>query len=270
MNFDCRETKGRKKIGMIEKNQVKGGFIKLSAPQMQIYQMVEGGYEKASTISASMISEKYRNEESMRYSLKTLFKSFSIFRTCIKSENGKPVQWIDDNYELKDEQIEHLNFKEQGDFEKWVIEEAQKPLSLDKPLFVFMTICVNGQYGMFIRLSHIISDGLSLYLIANYLDDIYTAKYIDNKVLCIEEYPYMEIIEDGEKYRASDKYLNDIEFWREQIKEGCNFISLSDKKREGYKTVRHEFKYSIEDSRIIENFCNTNNISEFVLFFVFF
>ena len=162
MNFDCRETKGRKKIGMIEKNQVKGGFIKLSAPQMQIYQMVEGGYEKASTISASMISEKYRNEESMRYSLKTLFKSFSIFRTCIKSENGKPVQWIDDNYELKDEQIEHLNFKEQGDFEKWVIEEAQKPLSLDKPLFVFMTICVNGQYGMFIRLSHIISDGLSL------------------------------------------------------------------------------------------------------------
>lgn len=254
-------------IGMIEKNQMKGGVFNLSAPQMQIYQMVEGGYEKASTISASMISGKYRDEESMRYSLKTLFKSFSIFRTCIKSENGKPVQWIDDNYELKDEQIEHLNFKEQGDFEKWVIEEAQKPLSLDKPLFVFMTVCVNGQYGMFIRLSHIISDGLSLYLIANYLDDIYTAKYIDNKVLCIEEYPYMEMIEDGEKYRDSDKYLNDIKFWREQIKEGCNFISLSDKKREDYKTVRYEFKYSIEDSRIIEDFCKTSNISEFVLFF---
>lgn len=203
---------------MVVKEQVNSSIFNLSAPQMQIYQMVEGGYDKASTISASMISKKYRDEESMRYSLRTLFESFSIFRTFIKIENGKPLQWIDKNYQLREDEIDHLIFKSVEDFNKWVNEEAQKPLPLDEPLFVFMTVCVNGQYGMFIRLSHIISDGLSLYLIANYLDNIYTAKYIENRELAIEDYPYMEIIEDGEKYRGSNKFLEDIKFWRELIK----------------------------------------------------
>ncbi|WP_454382548.1 amino acid adenylation domain-containing protein [Streptococcus sp. Marseille-Q7156] len=252
---------------MVVKEQVNSSIFNLSAPQMQIYQMVEGGYDKASTISASMISKKYRDEESMRYSLRTLFESFSIFRTFIKIENGKPLQWIDKNYQLREDEIDHLIFKSVEDFNKWVNEEAQKPLPLDEPLFVFMTVCVNGQYGMFIRLSHIISDGLSLYLIANYLDNIYTAKYIENRELAIEDYPYMEIIEDGEKYRGSNKFLEDIKFWRELIKQGTSFISLSDKKREAYKTIRHEFKYSVEFSRVIEDFCKANNISEFVLFF---
>jgi len=142
------------------------------------------------------------------------------------------------------------------------IKKNKKKLGLmDNELSCFDIILIQlpNASGAFIKMNHIISDGWSMYLIANQL-----LKSLNNEEFKSYEYNYF--IENNKNYELSERGIIDKEYFKNEWLKYPNQTVIFPGRIYSFKGKRKEFAFDIEVSNKIKNYCKENQISESVFF----
>ena len=142
------------------------------------------------------------------------------------------------------------------------IKKRKKKLGLsDTTLscFDFIIIQLPNVSGAFIKMNHIISDGWSMYLVANQF-----LKALNNE--SFKTYEYKDYIENDKKYKISQRGLEDREFFKNEWLKNPKPTICFPGDINSFEAKRNEFEFDELLSNKIKEYCLVNNLSESVLF----
>lgn len=191
-----------------------------------------------------------------------IIETNDILRTRIVEENNIPKQYISN---VEHEIFKTYIFKEDTDNElnKTVSKIAEQRLPIENSkLYDIRIIQNNKETCVCVKIHHIISDAWTLGQVAEQIKENYLKLY--NKEEIDIKPSYIEYIKKEQKYRVSDKYLKDKEFWDDYVKElECEneFEIVKDK-----RSRRIQKDISLDFYSKISAFCEKNKISEYAFF----
>ena len=183
-------------------------------------------------------------------------------RLRINVENNKPYQYITE-YKYEEFKTYILDDNTDKAFDKIINKIAgQRFEILNNKLYDIQILQNKIETCVCVKTHHIISDAWTLGQVAEQIKSYYL-KILNNEK--IENNPsYINYINKDIKYRGSDKFLIDKEYWDEYVKElNCenNFEISRDKKS---KRIRKPIDIAVYNK--IHNFCEKNKISEYTFF----
>lgn len=203
--MECNErcyynlTHSQKRIWYIEK-------VELNSPLHNI-----GGCLKIS---------KNVNIEKLKETINIVIKKNEALRLRFTEKDGQPVQYISD---FKEELIDFLDFSNfdepQIEYEKWSNSTFEKAFKLENSkLYYFRIYKINErEYGILLKIHHIISDGWSISLIEKQICEIYSKLVKNDTIYQNEHYSYIDFIKEEKNYLSSDRFAKNKSFWNEKF-----------------------------------------------------
>jgi len=132
----------------------------------------------------------------------------------IDTEDG-PRQYVADHVSAEMVYVDR-------DAHAWMRADMARPFDRDR-LFTFALLkAVPDRFYWYARYHHLIADGLSMNLIARRVAACYSsAEAFDGS--------WLELVDEEERYRGSEQHQRDREFWREQLRDRPEPLTLSGK-----------------------------------------
>lgn len=188
-----------------------------------------------------------------------LYDALSIRFT---NDEGKIFQYFDDEHEPN---IEIVDFRNDTDsrsaYEQWLnVKLKELFVMYDKPLYDIVIIKFGErEFGYFIKMHHIISDGWSIQMFTRKMCDIYDAIYNNVSInLSNTSYSYRDYMISENNYIVSNRYQKNEEFWLKEFKNApCIAAKLSNEVLAKRKTC----EIGVDNSDRIYRFCKSNNVS---------
>ncbi len=186
------------------------------------------------------------------------------------NDGGEPRQYLSEYQEFD---IKCFDYSASGDFHaamEWGQAEADKPMALyDTDLFDCAVFKIsNRESWFFAKVHHVISDGISMVLVANQIIDLYLELVKGVQEPRVEHPSYLEHIQSELAYERSERFRKDKEYWNAQFSSIPEFTSL--KRSESYRISTEAVRFSkiVPESlyRDLQLFCKEYNISELSLF----
>jgi len=174
----------------------------------------------------------------------------------------EPWQYI---AEYEEHDFEIMDFSYDGgpeDFHRWTLRDMKKPFDNDSDLFFFAIFKYSGNRGGFyVKLHHIISDAWGISLMTHDIITVYWS--LKNGIeTAIARDSYLEYLENDMEYRSSAKYEKDHAFWQEEFRKIPELTAL--KSGKSIAAERKTYIIAAMDLDVINNFCQTQKISNFV------
>ena len=185
----------------------------------------------------------------------SLIETFENLRLRISNKNGELVSYID-KFTFTD--YPFVQFKSENDLQKFAEDFINAPIDSNDILFKCIVFCTPEKSGYLICAHHIIIDGFSTQIMADFFDNYLNGKqYISEKIHSYEEY-----VKTEETYKKSNRFNRDKKFWTEQFstKPNCSVIQ---QKSANFDYSASELNLEIPHQVFIKatNFCNKNDIS---------
>ena len=236
----------------------------LTNPQKSIWNMEKFFENTINNICTPAIVYEKLDKKLLEKSINNVVKNNDNFRIHITLENGLPMQYIAD-YEPFN--LDFIYINEKSELREIEMQEVSYNFSmLNSPLFRFkVAVFKNGFFAIVLTVNHIIADswGLSL-VIKNILKEYHSLK--NNIDLSKEENTsYLDYIKSEEKYKNSEKYIKDKEYWEDvfrTIPENITFpSSKSIVSSISSCAERKTFELDTDFVKEINSFCKRNNVS---------
>ncbi|MED1738743.1 amino acid adenylation domain-containing protein [Bacillus swezeyi] len=208
-------------------------------------------------ILTEAIRQFVRTNETMRFRL-------------MFDEEDEPKQYV---AEHKPFEIEYFDAAKTGNVSeilKWGQAEARRPLPLyDNPLFKFAVVHISPvESWFFVKVHHIISDGISMTLLGNRITDIYLKLSNGETDLEAVQSSFTEHIQSELDYEDSKRFQKDKAYWNAQYEDIPEPLSLkqSDSNQICLDAVRLSKEISPALYKKIQAYCKDYNISVLSLF----
>lgn len=170
---------------------------------------------------------------------------------------------------FKEQDYDLIDFSiEQTDFYRWEKKVSRIPFSFyDSDLFYFaMLKFSDSEGGFYVKCHHINLDAWSIVLLSNQVLQYYCSLRDGIFPQDTDRKSFIDHIRDEEKYLNSFRFEKDKKYWGEIIARIKDPNIFSWKKT--YKTAakRNSQKISLELSKKINQFCQENKVSPFIVF----
>ena len=238
----------------------------LTSSQKNIWN-VQKYYEDTtiSSICGALFFEENFKEDVMQRALNLLIQEQSGLRLRMQIKNGEVRQEVQ---EYIPEVFPVHTFENKKAFEEFVQKESaiMFPLTNSK-LYHFYNCRIHGKTAVFVILSHLIADGWTLSLVCSRIS-AYIRQILNNECFETEEQDYRRHIEDEIRYRNSEKYQKDQQFF-ESIYEEVPKQTRIKNGHSGIKTPaskRYERKLESRDAADIRSYCKTHQLTPTVIF----
>ncbi|MEW9701882.1 amino acid adenylation domain-containing protein, partial [Paenibacillus sp. SI8] len=153
---------------------------------------------------------------------------------------------------------------------QWCEHKLEQPFQLhDANLFEFAIFKFSSdERRVFIKIHHLISDGISMVLAVNEIIDRYIALANDGTILDEKSITYIDYVRNEPAYEASDRYAKDQNYWHEEFHTIPEFTSL--KTYDLYRVSTASARESVIVPQALREqmaaFCKEHNVSVFTLF----
>ncbi|UHA72100.1 non-ribosomal peptide synthetase [Paenibacillus sp. 481] len=152
----------------------------------------------------------------------------------------------------------------------WIQQQFSTPFTLyDRPLYDFALLLLDGRLQYFyIKLHHIMYDGIASVLIANEILDIYIRK-MSALELTTSSHSYLEYTQTEQEYLQSNRFKKDQAYWRNEFLTLPTFTGWSSQPlyRIPTQAERESFIISRELHERLLQFCKDHHVSIFSLVF---
>lgn len=233
----------------------------LTAPQKNMYD-THNFFENTaiSNVGGCVFFKEEIDVETIKNAINKLLETSDGMRIRLVQEDGNVYQVISD-YAV--ENIDVLNFS-QNNYQIELEKDMSIPFDLNDKLYSFKVICVDGKFGVYMKLHHIISDAWSAALIASKLSEY----CLEGTEKVDENLSYVNFIKNEEDYANSKKYIKDKEYWASKYDVKPSLVTMSPGKSSDFDVAafRKSFDIPTDVSTDILNYCESNGLSLAVLF----
>ncbi len=230
----------------------------LTLSQKQIFDMTQiedGDY----SISAIATFQGRGNVEYMKTCLETLYENNQIFHVSFDYDGVEMKQYLD---EEKSYTVQVNEFPSWEKFEQW--KANVETLAIDyQHLFDLYGFTIGEQeFGLYIRMHHIISDATSIGIVICRFNDLYHAALGEREfeLVCGD---FMAALEEHEAYRNSEKYQKDRDYWFDEF-QGVNEPSkITEKRATKHDVSRISIRMNEHELQVLNRFTSTTKDSLF-------
>lgn len=241
----------------------------LSSVQKNIW-MLENFYKGTpiNNLVGYVIFDEKIDYSVMIEALNLYVKFNDILRAKVVTEGDNVFQEIKEYKEISPKVYDFVN-KTKDEVDSFIEDYAKIPLDINERMFDFNIIYIKNQKTIvLVKFHHLVADAWSF--ISLFMSEMieYYYKVKENVIIEIEEKPKYNILLDREKeYKDSNKYIQDKEFWNEEMKDLENYSVMKNANiKYSNKAKRKIKKIYKKDYEKISKFCKDNRVSEYSLF----
>lgn len=230
--------------------------MNLTKPQKLIYDMEKFAGGAIAVICGSMLVHGKKDLPEIKKAVNELYRLNTALRIRIVESDGKVSQTVCD-YAEQDFNV--LCFDNKAELDAYAEDYAKKPLDFYGNLCEINIVTLLEQYGLLIKLHHIIGDAWTLSLLGTQFNKLMNGEEV-------EAYSYADYVESEKAYIQSKRYEKDKSFFVEQFKKCDEVTYLNEKQSDSLNACRKTFVIGKEQTSIINTYAKQKNTSAFMLF----
>ena len=187
-----------------------------------------------------------------------LYRLNDALRIRISETDGTVSQKI---MEYAEQNIPVLRFESKAEMDSYAEKYVKTPLDFYGNLCEISVVVLPEQYGLLVKLHHIIGDAWSLSLLGTQFNKLLNGDFF-------EAYSYADYVQTEEKYIQSKRYERDKNFFVEQFKKCDEATYINEKQSDSLNAKRKTFAIDNAHANLINSFAEKNETSAFMLFTV--
>lgn len=230
--------------------------MNLTKPQKLIYDMEKFAGGSISVICGSMLVDGKKDLSELKRAVNEIYRLNDALRIHISEVEGEIYQTVTD---YKEQDIKVLCFENKAEFDSYAESYAKLPLDFYGSLSETKIIILPEQYGILIKLHHIIGDAWTLSLLGTQFNAIL-------KDETPEIFSYIDYAKSETAYLQSKRYEKDKSFFLEQFKKCDEVTYLREKQTDILNAQRKTFIIDTDKTKQITEYAMQNNTSAFMLF----
>jgi len=232
--------------------------MNLTKPQKLIYDMEKYAGGAISVICGGMLIRGKKGTTEIQAAVNELYRLNDALRIRISETDGTVSQKI---MEYAEQNIPVLRFESKAEMDSYAEKYVKTPLDFYGNLCEISVVVLPGQYGLLVKLHHIIGDAWSLSLLGTQFNKLLNGDFF-------EAYSYADYVQTEEKYIQSKRYERDKNFFVEQFKKCDEATYINEKQSDSLNAKRKTFAIDNAHANLINSFAEKNETSAFMLFTV--
>ncbi len=230
--------------------------MNLTKPQKLIYDMEKFAGGAIAVICGSMLVRGKKDLSEIKRSVNELYRLNDALRIRIVETDGEVSQIVCDYAE---QDFSLLCFNNKAELDAYAEDYVKKPLDFYGNLCEINIVTLPEQYGLLIKLHHIIGDAWTLSLLGTQFNKLMNGEEV-------EAYSYADYVESENTYIQSKRYEKDKAFFVEQFKKCDEVTYLNEKQSDSLSACRKTFVIDKEQTSIINTYAQQKGTSAFMLF----
>ncbi|MVO98166.1 non-ribosomal peptide synthetase [Paenibacillus lutrae] len=210
------------------------------------------------------------HEDVLKQSIWLVIQQNDAFRIQIGHDNGVPKQWLNTDTESEIPIFDFSGAGKESGADEWLRLHGTKAIHvLDSKLFEFTLLKVNDdQYWVHLSMHHIISDGVSMSLIANQILHNYVCLTSGQGVPNQDTNSFIDYICTEQEYEKSGRFQKDRAFWLDKFGSLPEVIGLKSYNPFTCSTTAISEGITLENDLYegVKAFCAQHQISIFTFF----
>lgn len=201
----------------------------------------------------------------LEQALNMVIKNNDAYRLKMAITDEGVRQYIE---EYKYEKIPIVEVNNISELEKIEEEFVKEPFSvIEKSLYnIKLAKLPDGKGVILLNLHHLVSDAWTMILFLNEVYKYYIELVGEKNTEKFEKNPsYIEFIKDQNEYLKDSSFQKDKEFWENKFSVLPDLISFKSDVNSGITSKRKEFTIDIETMKKVNEVCNKNKLSAYVL-----
>lgn len=230
--------------------------MNLTKPQKLIYDMEKFAGGAISVICGSMLVKGKKDLSEIKTAVNEIYRLNDALRIRIVETDDEISQTVCD---YSEQEIPVLCFENKAKLDSYAEKYAKIPLDFYGNLCEINIVTLPTQYGLLIKLHHIIGDAWTLSLLGTQFN-----KLINGEM--VEAFSYADYVESENTYIQSKRYEKDRAFFTEQLKKCDEVTYINEKQSDSLKASRKTFVIDKSIANNIKTYAAKNNTSAFMLF----
>lgn len=229
--------------------------MNLTKPQKLIYDMEKYAGGTISIICGSMLSTGRKDTSELKQAVNKIYQLNDALRIHIRENNEEVYQEV---VEYVEQDIDVLYFDNKTELNEYAEHYAKIPLDLYRDLCEIKIVILSEQYGLLVKLHHMIGDAWTLSLMGTQFHAILNDE-------AIEAYSYIDYVESENKYIDSKRYEKDRNFFLQQFQKCDEVTYLNEKQSNTLESCRKTFIIEKNQAKQIVDYVQKKGISVFML-----
>ena len=230
--------------------------MNITKPQKLIYDMEKYAGGAISVICGGMLICGKKEISEMQRAVNELYRLNDALRIRIIESGGTVRQEIT---EYAEKSIPVLRFENKAELDAYAEKYAKTPLDFYGNLCEVSIVVLPEQYGLLVKLHHIIGDAWTLSLLGTQFNKLMNGE-------AVEAYSYADYACAEEKYIQSKRYERDKAFFIDEFKRCDEVAYINEKKSDSLEAKRKTFVIDKEFAGLINSYAEGKGTSAFVLF----
>lgn len=230
--------------------------MNLTKPQKLIYDMEKYAGGAISVICGGMLIRGEKETAEMQAAVNELYRLNDALRIRVSESDGTASQKIT---EYTEQNIPVLRFESKAELDSYAEKYTKTPLDFYGNLCEVSIVVLPEQYGLLVKLHHIIGDAWTLSLLGTQFNRLMNGE-------TVEAYSYADYVQTEEKYLKSKRYERDKAFFIEQFKKCDEVTYINEKQSDSLNAKRKTIVIDKEHTSLINSFAEENGTSAFMLF----
>ncbi len=230
--------------------------MNLTKPQKLIYDMEKFAGGAIAVICGSMLVHGKKDLSEIKKAVNELYRLNTALRIRIVENDCEVSQTV---CEYAEQDFNVLCFENKEELDGYAEDYAKTPLDFYGNLCEINIITLPEQYGLLIKLHHIIGDAWTLSLLGTQFNKLIKGEKI-------EAYSYADYVESENAYIQSKRYEKDKVFFVEQFKKCDEVTYLSEKQSDSLNACRKTFVIGKKQTNLINTYAQQKGTSAFMLF----
>ena len=207
-------------------------------------------------ICGGMLIRGEKETAEMQAAVNELYRLNDALRIRVSESDGTASQKIT---EYAEQNIPVLRFESKAELDSYAEKYAKTPLDFYGNLCEVSIVVLPEQYGLLVKLHHIIGDAWTLSLLGTQFNRLMNGE-------TVEAYSYADYVQTEEKYLKSKRYERDKAFFIEQFKKCDEVTYINEKQSDSLDAKRKTIVIDKEHTSLINSFAEENGTSAFMLF----
>ena len=230
--------------------------MNLTKPQKLIYDMEKYAGGAISVICGGMLIRGKKETAEMQAAVNEIYRLNDALRIRISETDGTASQKIT---EYVEQNIPVHRFESKAELDSYAEKYAKTPLDFYGNLCEVSIVVLPEQYGLLVKLHHIIGDAWTLSLLGTQFNRLMNGE-------TVEAYSYADYVQTEGKYIESKRYERDKAFFIEQFKKCDEVTYINEKQSDSLNAKRKTIVIDKEHTSLINSFAEENGTSAFMLF----
>lgn len=230
--------------------------MKITKPQQLIYDMEKFSGGAISVICGSMLARGEKDISEIKRAINEIYRLNDALRIRISESDGEVSQTT---CEYTEQDIPVLCFDDKAELDRYAESYAKVAVDLYGNLCKINIVILLGQYGLLVKMHHIVGDAWTLALMGTQFNALLNGEDV-------QAYSYTEYVESEKAYVEGKRYAKDREFFLEQFKKCDEVTYLNEKQASSLSANRKTFVIDVEQTKALNAYAEANNTSAFMLF----